>query len=69
MIPVFIDEDTKSTAERKLFTMLRDMPNTDDWYVLHSAGIARQPTQAKEKQTMPCWWVYLLQWSRCEKTI
>ena len=28
MIPVFIDEDTKSTAGRKLFTMLRDMPDS-----------------------------------------
>lgn len=47
MIPAFIDEDTKSTAERKLFTMLRDMPDTDDWYVLHSVGIARHPTQSQ----------------------
>lgn len=47
MIPAFIDGDTKSTAERKLFTMLRDMPDTDDWYVLHSVGIARHPTQSQ----------------------
>lgn len=47
MIPAFIDEDTKSTAERKLYTMLRDMPDTDDWYVLHSVGIARHPTQSQ----------------------
>ena len=44
MIPSSIDEDTKSSAERKLFTMLRNMPDTDDWYVLHSVGIARHLT-------------------------
>lgn len=47
MIPSSIDEDTKSSAERKLFTMLRNMPDTDDWYVLHSVGIARHPTQSQ----------------------
>ena len=47
MIPSTIDPDTKSSAEKKLFSLLRDMPNTDDWYVLHSVGVARHPTQSQ----------------------
>ena len=47
MIPASIDEDTKSSAERKLFAVLRDMPDTDDWVVLHSVGISRHPTQSQ----------------------
>ena len=47
MIPPVIAEDTKSYAEQKLFYLLRDMPDTDDWVVLHSVGIARHPTQSQ----------------------
>ena len=47
MIPASIDENTKSAAERNLFAMLRDMPDTDDWAVLHSVGISRHPTQSQ----------------------
>lgn len=47
MIPSFIGEDTNSSAEKKLFSLFRDMPGTDDWYVLHSVGIARHPTQSQ----------------------
>ena len=47
MIPNIISEDTNSSAEKKLFGLLRDMPDTEDWYVLHSVGIARHPTQSQ----------------------
>ena len=47
MIPSTIAPDTNSSAERKLFSLLRDMPDTDDWVVLHSVGVARHPTQAQ----------------------
>ncbi len=39
MIPAFVAEDTQSTAERRLFTEIRDHL-TDDWTVLHSLGVA-----------------------------
>lgn len=47
MIPPVIAEDTKSSAEQKIYNLLRDMPDTDDWVVLHSVGIARHPTQSQ----------------------
>lgn len=47
MIPKAIDEETKSSAEKRLFRLFRDMPDTDDWCVLHSVGIARHPTQSQ----------------------
>ena len=47
MIPAIIDEDTKSSAERRLFLLFRDMPDTENWYVIHSVGIARHPTQSQ----------------------
>ena len=47
MIPAEIDKETKSSAERKLFDLLRDMPDTEDWYAIHSVGIARHPTQTQ----------------------
>ena len=54
MIPAFIDEDTKSTAERKLFTMLRDIPNTDDWYVFHLVEIAIRSKQCHSGGSIFC---------------
>ena len=47
MIPPAIDQDTRSSAERKLFSLFRDMPDTGDWYVLHSVSIAKHPTQSQ----------------------
>ena len=47
MIPGSLSEDTKSSAERKLFYLFRDMPGSDEWTVLHSVGLARHPTQSQ----------------------
>lgn len=45
MIPPNIDPETKSNAEKKLFRLLRDMPDTADWTVIHSLTSAVHPTQ------------------------
>lgn len=47
MIPKNLDPETKSAAEKKLFKILRDMPETNDWTVFHSVGIAKHPTQSQ----------------------
>lgn len=40
MIPSVISPEVKSSAERRIFEWFRDAPQTDDWIVLHSLGIA-----------------------------
>jgi hypothetical protein len=40
MIPKLLSPEIKSNAERKIFSWFRDAPDTDDWVVLHSLGIA-----------------------------
>ena len=42
MIPSRIDESTLSSAERLVFGLLQADPNTADWTVLHSLGLARR---------------------------
>jgi hypothetical protein len=42
MIPGTIDESTASSAERKVFELLKRDPATTDWLVLHSLGLARR---------------------------
>ena len=42
MIPRQIDDAAASSAERRLFALLESDPNTKDWTVLHSLGIARR---------------------------
>lgn len=41
MIPATIHPHVKSGAERRMFDVIRDTPNTDDWICLHSLGLAR----------------------------
>ena len=41
MIPATIHPSVRSGAERKLFTVIRDAPGTEDWVCLHSLGLAR----------------------------
>ena len=41
MIPSQLPEDTKSYGEREFYRCLAEMPNTDDWVVLHSIHLAR----------------------------
>lgn len=47
MIPTEIDPNTKSNAEKSIFRALKNMPDTEDWTVIHSLGIAKHPTQAE----------------------
>ena len=44
MIPVQIDDSVSSSAERRIFDLLRTDPETRSWTVLHSLGLARRPT-------------------------
>ena len=46
-IPANIDPETKSNAEKKIFSALKRMPDTDDWVVLHSVALADHPTQSQ----------------------
>lgn len=47
MIPSQIDPETHSAAEKKVFRLLQNMPDTEDWCVMHSVGVARHPTQSQ----------------------
>jgi hypothetical protein len=42
MLPAQFDVSTASAAERKLFDLLKNDPDTQDWIVLHSLGLARR---------------------------
>lgn len=42
MIPSEIDPDTKSSGERRVFSLLKADPDTENWTVLHSLGLARR---------------------------
>jgi hypothetical protein len=45
MIPAQFDGSTASAAERKIFELLKSDPDTSDWIVLHSLGLARRGTK------------------------
>jgi hypothetical protein len=47
MIPSTIHPSVRSGGERRLFEVLRDAPNTDDWVCLHSLGLARHHTKRR----------------------
>ncbi len=47
MIPAHVGEFTTSNAEKELFGRFREMPDTDNWTVMHSVGIAKHPTQSQ----------------------
>ena len=40
MIPSVISPDIRSNAERNIFRWFKEAPETEDWIVLHSLGIA-----------------------------
>lgn len=42
MLPAYFDESTSSAAERRLFELLKNDPETKDWVVLHSLGLAKR---------------------------
>lgn len=47
MIPATIHPSVKSSAERRIFELLRDAPGTDGWVCLHSLGLARHDTKRR----------------------
>lgn len=47
MIPSTVDPSVRSGAERKLFTLFRDAPGTEEWVCLHSLGLARHATKRR----------------------
>ena len=47
MIPATIHPHVRSNAERKLFNIIRDAPETDNWVCLHSLGLARHATKRR----------------------
>lgn len=42
MIPPAVDDSTVSSAERRIFDMIRLDPGTESWVVLHSLGLTRR---------------------------
>ena len=44
MIPAQIDDSVDSSAEKRVFELLKTDPDTAGWTVLHSLGLARRPT-------------------------
>ena len=47
MLPPTIHSSVRSTAERRLFEVIRDAPNTDNWVCLHSLGLAHHDTKRR----------------------
>ena len=47
MIPEHISEETKSSAERKLFNVMQKMDGCEDWTILHSLMIANHISQSQ----------------------
>src|SRR5262245_31643027 len=41
MIPPRLSSDVKSSGEKQIFALLESDPDTADWIVLHSLGLAR----------------------------
>jgi hypothetical protein len=41
MLPPTIHSNVQSSAERRLFEVIRDAPGTDEWACIHSLGLAR----------------------------
>ncbi len=47
MIPPTIHPTVRSGAERRVFEVFRDAPNTDDWVCLHSLALAKHETKRR----------------------
>jgi ATP:corrinoid adenosyltransferase len=45
MIPPTIHPSTQGNAERRMFEVIRDAPDTDRWVCFHSLGLAHHPTK------------------------
>ena len=47
MIPARMGDDNPSAAEKLVFLGFSAMPDTNNWTILHSVGIAKHPTQSQ----------------------
>jgi hypothetical protein len=47
MIPPTIHSSVKSHAERRIYEVIRDAPDTDHWVCLHSLGLAHHETKRR----------------------
>jgi hypothetical protein len=47
MIPPTIHPSVRSGAERRIFELFRDAPDTDDWVCLHSLALAKHETKRR----------------------
>ena len=47
MIPETIHSSVQSTAEKRIFEVIRDAPNTDKWVCFHSLGLAHHETKRR----------------------
>ncbi len=45
ILPPYWSESTTSSAEKRLFSVMKQMPDTDEWTILHSVGIAKHDKQ------------------------
>ena len=45
MIPLTMNPSMESSAERRMFQIIRDAPDSDDWVCFHSFGLAHHPTK------------------------
>ncbi len=46
-IPSNLDPETKSSAEKNLYRLFRQMSGTDDWVIMHSVALADHPSQSQ----------------------
>ena len=47
MLPPTIHSSIQSHAERRIYEIIRDAPNTDHWLCLHSLGLAHHPDKRR----------------------
>ena len=47
MLPPTIHSSVQSHAERRMYEVIRDAPNTDHWVCLHSLGLAHHETKRR----------------------
>lgn len=45
LIPPYVSDEVKSSAEKRVFELFRTDPETDSWTVIHSLGLARHVRQ------------------------
>ena len=69
MIPPIIPSEYRGEGERETFRRLRDDPNTPDWIVLHSLGLAKHDRRVAGEVDfvliVPTWGILCLEVKGC----